>query len=129
MSDTFLGLIAVAAALMALAQIAVLVFVIIAMKRAREILVRIEDTARPLVAHVDDLVVDATESIAAVRSQIDRVEREALNVLTRTDHAVHRVQDYLLAPARQGIALAAGARALFGAFRAPLWRAFRSTIG
>jgi ElaB/YqjD/DUF883 family membrane-anchored ribosome-binding protein len=96
-------------------------------KKATEVAARVEAAARPLIDHVDDLVVDTTESIAAVRAQIDRVEQQAMDVLARTDRAVHRVQDYLIAPARQGIALAAGARALFGALGAPLSRAFRST--
>jgi hypothetical protein len=129
MSEVFLGVIAVAALVMALVQLCVLVAGIIAVKRMHEVLVRVEDAARPVLAHVDDLVVDATASIAAVRVQIDRVEQQAVQVLKRTDQAVQRVQDYLVAPARQGLALAAGARAAFGAFRGPLIRAFRSAIG
>jgi ElaB/YqjD/DUF883 family membrane-anchored ribosome-binding protein len=127
MSEVFLGVIAVATGLMALVQIAVLIAALIAVKKATEVAARVEAAARPLIDHVDDLVVDTTESIAAVRAQIDRVEQQAMDVLARTDRAVHRVQDYLIAPARQGIALAAGARALFGALGAPLSRAFRST--
>jgi ABC-type transport system involved in cytochrome bd biosynthesis fused ATPase/permease subunit len=127
MSEVFLGVIAVATGLMALVQIAVLIAALIAVKKATEVAARVEAAARPLIDHVDDLVVDTTESIAAGRAQIDRVEQQAMDVLARTDRAVHRVQDYLIAPARQGIALAAGARALFGALGAPLSRAFRST--
>jgi hypothetical protein len=129
MSEVFLGVIAVATLVMALVQLCVLVAGIIAVKRMHEVLARVEDAARPVLAHVDDLVVDATASIAAVRVQIDRVEQQAVHVLKRTDQAVQRVQDYLVAPAREGIALAAGARAVFGAFRGPLIRAFRSAIG
>jgi hypothetical protein len=129
MSDVYLGVIAAATLLMALVQISVLVAGIIAVKRMHKVLVRVEDSVRPLLAHVDDLVVDATESIAAVRVQLDRVERQTLQVLTRTDDAVQRVQKYLVAPAREGIALVAGARALFGAVRVPLIRALRMGLG
>jgi hypothetical protein len=129
MSDTFLGVIAAATLVMALVQIGLLIAGLMAVKRLNAVLVRVEDTAKPLLAHVDDLVVDTTESLAAVRAQLDRVERQAMHVLTRTDQAVNRVQNYLVAPAREGIALAAGARALFGAFGGPLIRAFRSTVG
>ena len=129
MSDVYLGVIAAATLVMALVQIGVLIAGIIAVKRMREVLVRVEESARPVLAHVDDLVVDATESIAAVRAQLDRVERQTMHVLTRTDEAVQRVQTYLVAPAREGIALAAGARALVGAFRAPLLRVVRSALG
>jgi len=129
MNDVYLGVIAAATLVMALVQIGVLIAGIIAVKRMREVLVRVEESARPVLAHVDDLVVDATESIAAVRAQLDRVERQTMHVLTRTDEAVQRVQTYLVAQAREGIALAAGARALVGAFRAPLLRVVRSALG
>jgi hypothetical protein len=133
MSDVYLGVIAAATLVMALVQIGVLIAGVIAVKRMHKVLVRVEDSVRPVLAHVDDLVVDATESIAVVRAQLDRVERQTLHVLTRTDEAVQRVQHYLVAPAREGIALAAGARALFGAFQGPLIRplirAFRSAVG
>jgi hypothetical protein len=129
MNDVYLGVIAAATLVMALVQIGVLIAGIIAVKRMREVLVRVEESAKPVLAHVDDLVVDATESIAAVRAQLDRVERQTMHVLTRTDEAVQRVQTYLVAPAREGIALAAGARALVGAFRAPLLRVVRSALG
>ena len=129
MSEVFLGVIAVATLVMALVQLGVLVAGIIAVKRMNEVLARVEDSARPVLAHVDDLVVDATASLAAMRAQLDRVERQAVHVLTRTDQAVQRVQEYVVAPAREGIALAAGARALFGAFRTPLIRVLRSALG
>jgi hypothetical protein len=129
MTEVFLGVIAVATLVMALIQVCLVIAGIIALKRMHEMLVRIENAAKPVLAHVDDLVLDATASVAAARVQIDRVEQQAVQVLKRTEQAVQRVQDYLVAPAREGMALAAGARALFGAFREPLIRAFRSAIG
>jgi hypothetical protein len=129
MSDVYLGVIAAATLLMALVQIGVLVAGIIAVKRMHKVLGRVEDSVRPVLAHVDDLVVDATESIAVVRGQLDRVERQTVHLLTRTEQAVQRVEGYLVAPAREGIALAAGARALVGGLRSPLLRVIRSALG
>ena len=129
MSEVFLGVIAVATLVMALIQVCLVIAGIIAVKRMYDMLLRVENTMKPVLAHVDELVIDATASVAAVRVQIDRVEQQAVQVLKRTDQAVQRVQDYLVAPAREGMALAAGARAVFGAFREPLIRAFRSAIG
>ena len=128
MNEVFLGVIAVATLVMALIQVCLVIAGIIAVKRMHEMLLRVENTVKPVLAHVDDLVMDATASVAAVRVQIDRVEQQAVQVLKRTDQAVQRVQDYLVAPAREGMALAAGARALFGALGEPLIRAFRSAI-
>jgi len=128
MSEVFLGVIAVATLVMALIQVCLVIAGIIAVKRMYDMLLRVENTMKPVLAHVDELVIDATASVAAVRVQIDRVEQQAVQVLKRTDQAVQRVQDYLVAPAREGMALAAGARAVFGAFREPLMRAFRSAI-
>ena len=129
MTEVFLGVIAVATLVMALIQVCLVIAGIIAVKRMYDMLLRVENTVKPVLARVDELVMDATASVAAVRVQIDRVEQQAVQVLKRTEQAVQRVQDYLVAPAREGMALAAGARALFGAFREPLIRAFRSAIG
>jgi hypothetical protein len=128
MSEVFLGVIAAATLVMALIQIGLVVGGIIAVKRLNEVVARVEESAKPLLAHADELVVDTTASLAAVRAQVDRVERQAMLVLARTEQAVQRVESYLVAPAREGIAIAAGARALFSAFRAPLIRAVRSAI-
>jgi hypothetical protein len=129
MSDVYLGVIAAATLVMALVQLGVLIAGIMAIKRMNAALVRFEDSARPVLARVDTLVVDTTEAIAAARAQLDRVEQQAVHVLTRTDQAVQQVRHYLVAPAREGIALAAGARALVGGLRSPLLRVLRSALG
>ena len=129
MTEVFLGVIAVATLVMALIQLGLVVGGIIAVKRVNEMLTRVEASAKPVLAHVDELIVDTKASLAAARSQVDRVERQTLHVLTRTEQAVQRVEGYLVAPAREGIALVAGARALLSAFRMPLLRIIRSAIG
>ena len=129
MTEVFLGVIAVATLVMALIQLGLVVGGIIAVKRVNEMLTRVEASAKPVLAHVDELIVDTKASLAAARAQVDRVERQTLHVLTRTEQAVQRVEGYLVAPAREGIALVAGARALLSAFRMPLLRIIRSAIG
>jgi len=129
MSEVFLGVIAVATLVMALIQLGLVVGGIIAVKRVNEMLTRVETSAKPVLAHVDELILDTKASLAAARAQVDRVERQTLHVLTRTEQAVQRVEGYLVAPAREGIALVAGARALVSAFRMPLLRIIRSAIG
>jgi len=129
MSEVFLGVIAVATLIMALIQIGLVVGGIMAVKRVNEMLSRVEASAKPVLAHADELITDARASLAAARVQVDRVEQQTLHVLTRTEQAVQRVEGYLVAPAREGIALVAGARALVSAFRIPLLRVIRSAIG
>jgi len=129
MTEVFLGVIAVATLVMALIQLGLVVGGIIAVKRVNEMLTRVETSAKPVLAHVDELILDTKASLAAARAQVDRVERQTLHVLTRTEQAVQRVEGYLVAPAREGIALVAGARALVSAFRMPLLRIIRSAIG
>ena len=129
MSEVFLGVIAVATLIMALIQIGLVVGGIMAVKRVNEMLSRVEASAKPVLARADELITDARASLAAARVQVDRVEQQTLHVLTRTEQAVQRVEGYLVAPAREGIALVAGARALVSAFRIPLLRVIRSAIG
>jgi hypothetical protein len=129
MSETFLGIIAVSALVMAIVQVGVLIGAFVMIKRLSDVVTRIEFATKPVLARIESLAMDTADSIAVVRAQIDRVEDTALGVLERADQAIQRVEHYLLAPARQTMALAAGARAVFGALGGPLARVFRSGAG
>jgi hypothetical protein len=126
--------IAAATVLMALVQIGVLVAGLIAVKRMQKVLVRVEDSVRPVLAHVDDLVVDATESIAAVRAQLDRVEgRPCTSSRGPMKPCSGCSTTWWLRPARgsrRGWSARAYSLAHSGATHPPaLSRAFRSAVG
>jgi len=118
-SEVFLGIIALATLAAAVAQVGVLIAGIRLARRVNTAVDRIEDAARPAMARLDALSAEALESMAAARSQMDRLERMTEDVMGRIDQTVHTLQTYVLNPARQGVALLAGARAVMTAFRRP----------
>jgi tetrahydromethanopterin S-methyltransferase subunit B len=118
-TEAFLGVIALATLITAIAQVGVLIAGLRLARRVNTAVERIEDTAGPIVARVDELSAEALLSLAAARSQMDRLERMTEDVVNRIDETVRTWQTYVLKPARQGVALLAGARAAVLAFRRP----------
>jgi tetrahydromethanopterin S-methyltransferase subunit B len=118
-TEAFLGVIALATLITAIAQVGVLIAGLRLARRVNAAVERIEDTTGPIVARVDELSAEALLSLAAARSQMDRLERMTEDVVNRIDETVRTWQTYVLKPARQGVALLAGARAAVLAFRRP----------
>lgn len=118
-SEAFLGVIALATLTTAIAQVGVLIAGVRLARRVHTAVERIEGATGPIVARLDQLSTEALESMAAARSQMDRLERMTEDVVSRIDQTVQTLQTYVLAPARQGAALLAGARAAVLAFKRP----------
>jgi len=116
-NEIYLAVIAAATLIMAIVQIGVIVVVVMLAKRVNAAVERIEGAAAPIAARLDEVATEALSSMAAARSQMDRLESMTVDVVNRVDQTVQRVQSYVLTPARQGMALMAGARAALQVFR------------
>jgi len=119
MSETYLGIIAFSALVMALIQVGVLVAVYQAVSKVERGVARVEEASRPLLAQVDEVSREAKQSLAHVRQQISRGGDAVAQILERVDETVCRVDALVAAPAREGAALVAGARAVVHALRRP----------
>ena len=113
MTDVFLGIIAISVLAMAIGQIAAVVFAARAVRQAGERLGQLEETIRPIVANVQQISADVTESEDAARAtaiataQVERAERLMDDVTRRVDETMTAVQDTILGR------------------RAPAWRSSR----
>ena len=123
MTDVFLGIIALSVLLMAASQVAAVVMAARAARRVGEALGRLEETVRPIVANVEQMSADAVRATAIVSAQderaehmMDRVERIVDDVSNRVDETVSVLQDTILGPARSGMAIFQGLRAVLRAF-------------
>ena len=76
-----------------------------------------EKAAMPLLSHVDAMAAEGLATLETVRDQLGRVEHVTSDVMSRIDQTAQRLQNYVLRPARQGVALLAGARAVVQVFR------------
>jgi hypothetical protein len=98
MSETWLAVIAVAVAVMAITQVAVSVVAVRAALQALAIVKRLETELRPALADVRSLSADAARSAALLASQAERVDQLASRV-------THRFDEFTASPLRDGLAL------------------------
>lgn len=113
----FLGIIAVSTLIIAGVQVIILIGWFTVARRINTAISSIEDTAVPLMSRLDAMASEALVTLSSVRDQLGRVEHVSSDVLYRIDQTVNRVQTYVLTPARQGVALLAGARAVMQVLR------------
>jgi hypothetical protein len=121
----FLGTIAIAVAVIAIVQVAVLV---VAAKLAREAaatLNEIRREVRPLVERVTRLSDEASRVTALAAQQVERIDQLMLSATRRVDDTLAVVQGAIIQPVRQGAAVMAAVKAAFSAFRGAQQRARR----
>jgi len=117
LSETFLGLIALAVLVMAGLQVATLLLTLRAVRQVGESLRRFEQDVRPIVANVHALSADVKRAAALATAQVERADRLLTDAARRVEDTMATVQDTILAPARDGFAIIQGIKAAFNAFR------------
>jgi hypothetical protein len=117
LDQVFLGLIALAVLAMAAGQIAAVVLGMRAARRVGETLNRVEHDIRPIVANMQAMSADAKRAATLASSQVERADRLLTDVSRRMEDTINIVQRSILAPARNGLAVFAGLKAAFEAFR------------
>ena len=120
MSEVFLGIIAVAVAVMAIIQVAAIVFAARAARSVGEAVSQFQQDVRPIVANLQTLSADVARTTAAASAQVERAQKTVDAVLTRVDavgarveQTVQMLQIGILAPAREGYAIMQAIRAIF----------------
>jgi hypothetical protein len=113
----WLGVIAIAVALMALIQIVVLAAIARLALQAVQGVRELRQEIRPLVEKVNKIADDATRVSGMAVSQIQRIDALVTAAAARVDETMTAVQNVVMGPVRQGSAVLAAARAIFSAFR------------
>ena len=116
MSDLFLGLIAAGVLLMAAGQVTAVIMAVRATRRVGEAFTRLEASVRPIVSNVQQMSEDAARATAIATAQVARAERMMDDVSRKLDDTMSMVQQTILAPARDGMAMLQGLKAAFTAF-------------
>jgi hypothetical protein len=119
-SDLFLGIIAAAVSLMAIIQVAAIVFAARAARSVGEAVSRLERDVRPIVASLQTMSADAARATTAATAQVERLQQTLDVVLDGVDRASVRVEETLqtiqegiLAPAREGLGILQVIKSLF----------------
>jgi len=119
MTDLYLGLIALGVLVMAGIQVAAIVSVTRAARRAGEMAARFEQDVRPIIVNLQKVSEEAARASAQAAAQVDRLDALVANVARRVEDTAATVQQTILQPARDGLALLSGLKSVIASFREP----------
>lgn len=120
MTDTgelFLGIIAFAVMIMALIQVGAIVAGIRLAKRVEQMATQIDTEIKPLIANLTAMSSEAARAAALAAKQAERLDRVFGELVQRVDTTLAAAQDFVTGPARQGMAIMAGVKAVIDSFR------------
>lgn len=117
MTDLYLALIALGVLVMAAIQVAAIVAAMRAARRAGEMASRFEQDVRPIIANLQKVSAEAARASAQAAAQVDRLDALVANVARRVEDTVATVQQTILQPARDGLALLSTLKNIIASFR------------
>ena len=133
----FLGVIAAATLIMALIQVGMIVVAAGAAKKAQQAVEKaqaalttaqqtitsVREDIRPLIAKANAIADEASKTAALATAQAQKVDRLVTDLAVRIDETSTLVQQAIVTPAREGMAIIAALKATLGALRAGAdWR-------
>jgi hypothetical protein len=116
-SQAFLGVIAVSTALMAAMQIGTLVVLARVALQVRDVIGTLQKDVRPLIARANALAEEATKTATLATAQAQKIDRLVTDLTRRVDETSAVVQQAIITPAREGMAIVAAIRAGLGALK------------
>ena len=116
-SQAFLGVIAVSTALMAAMQIGTLVVLARVALQVRDVIGTLQKDVRPLIARANALAEEATKTATLATAQAQKIDRLVTDLTRRVDETSAVVQQAIITPAREGMAIVAALRAGLGALK------------
>jgi hypothetical protein len=115
--ELFLGIIAFAVMIMALVQVGAIMAGFRLAKRVDQIARQLDEDIKPLLANLTAMSAEAARAAALAARQVDRIDQVFGEMVMRVDQTLAAAQDFVTGPARQGMAIIHGFRAVFDAFR------------
>jgi hypothetical protein len=116
-SDVFLGVIAAATLVMALIQIGAIIASLRLARQAQQVITSVQQEVRPLVAKAHAIVDEASRTVAIATSQAQKLDRVVTDLSRRVEETAAVLQDAIVTPAREGMAIVAAIKAAFGTLR------------
>lgn len=116
-SDVFLGVIAVATLVLAIIQVGAIIFAARLGIQLRDLMTSVQKDVRPLAARAAGIAEDASRTAALAREQAEKVDRLMTDLSRRVDQTAAVVQEAIVTPAREGLAVVAAIKAGLGVLR------------
>ena len=117
LSETFLGVIAVATLLMACIQVGALVAVLRLARQAQQMIADVQRDVKPLLVKVTEVADEASRTATLATAQAQKIDRLVSDLAVHVDQTAGVVQQAIITPAREGMAIVAALKAGLGALR------------
>ena len=116
-SDVFLGVIAAGTVVMALIQVGAVITALRLSRQAQQVLQSVHQEVRPLVARAQAIAEEASRTVALATTQAQKLDRLITDLSQRVDETAGILQEAIITPAREGLAIVAAIKAGLGALR------------
>jgi hypothetical protein len=116
-SDVFLGVIALATLIMAVIQVGAIVAAARIAKQAQQTLATVQQELKPLVSKAQNVAEEASRTAAVARAQAEKMDKLLSDLAVRVDYTSGVVQDAIIRPARESMAVVAAIKAAVDALR------------
>ena len=116
-SPVFLGVIAAAVLVMAVIQVGAIIAAARLAQRVNRLAQHLERDMAPIVANLQTIGAEAARASALATAQVERADRLFADVSARVEETTAIVQQAIVAPAREGLAVMAGLRAALTSLR------------
>jgi hypothetical protein len=116
-SDVFLGVIAAATLIMALVQISAIITAFKLSRQAQQVLQSVHQEVRPLIARAQAIAEEASHTVSIATAQAHKLDRLITDLSVRVDETAGIVQEAIITPAREGLAIFAAVKAGVAALR------------
>jgi hypothetical protein len=116
-SPALLGVIAVATTIMALVQIGAIVFLARVAMQVRELMATVQNDIRPLITRANAIADEAARTATLATAQAQKIDKLVTDLARRVDETSIVIQQAILTPAREGMALFAALKAGFMALK------------
>ena len=116
-SDLFLGVIAFATLIMAFIQIGAIMAAVRLGRQAQQVMTSMQQEVRPLIARANAMAEEASKTVALASAQAHKIDKVVTDLSRRTEETAAILQQAIITPAREGMAIVAAIKAGLGALR------------
>jgi hypothetical protein len=115
--QVFLGIIAVATGVMALVQVGAIIVLARVATQVRELATTVQQDIRPLLVRATAIADEAQKTATLATAQAQKIDRLVTDLTHRVDETSLVIQQAIITPAREGLALFAALKAGLAALR------------
>lgn len=116
-SAVFLGIIAVATLVMALIQVGAIVFAARLAAQLQQLASTVQQDIQPLIARANAIAEEASRTATMATAQAQKIDRLVTDLTRRVDETSLVIQEAIITPAREGLAIVAAVKAGLTALR------------